>query len=249
MLLEVSELTKAFKKLEAVSRVSFALNEGEILGLMGPNGAGKTTLIDLISGFLMPSSGTIHFDGSRVSELRPHLRVRRRIARTFQIPRVFYKLSVWDNISVACFDTRRFGEELLPIEPDKRCSEILHRLDLWPRREEKAGRLTHFDLRKLEIGRALATRPKLLLLDEPFAGLSLEEIQGLMETIRGIHRLEITIVLVEHVMRVLMDLSTRVVVLVNGKKIAEGSPGQISKDENVIRAYLGKEARLFAESA
>ena len=245
-MLEILGLTKAFKSLLAVNNLNFNLKRGEILGIIGPNGAGKSTLIDLISGFHMPTSGAIRFEGAEITKLKPHLRVKKRISRTFQIPRIFHNLTVWDNVSIACFDTRDFANEVFPVEPDDRCRKILEFFGLSSHKDQMAGELTHYGLRKVEIARALATRPKLILLDEPFAGLILEEIDNLMETVKRINHLGITVILVEHVMRALMNISNRVMVLVNGEKIAEGSPLQVSADERVISAYLGKEAKPFA---
>jgi branched-chain amino acid transport system ATP-binding protein len=246
MLLETRDLTKAFKNLLAVNKVSFSLNKGEILGVIGPNGAGKTTLIDLISGFYMPTSGAIQFKGEEITKLKPHLRVRKRISRTFQVTRIFRKLSVWDNVSVASADTREFEQGIFPVDPDKRALEILGLLDLLALKDQRAGSLNHYGLRKVEIAKAIATRPELLLLDEPFSGLILDEINNLMEIIERIHQMGITIMVIEHVMKALMNLSSRVIVLVYGEKIAEGTPAQVSMDEKVINAYLGKEAELFA---
>ena len=236
-LLEVAGVTKRFGGLVAVKDVSFALEAGEIAGILGPNGAGKTTLFNLLTGFLSTDSGRIAFAGESIRGLAPHRIVNRGLARTFQLTRPFVGMSVLENVVVGCLAPRVRGEG--PAEA--RARHMLERVGLGPKAELPVDALPYGDLRRLEIARALATRPKLLLLDEPFAGLGTSEIEPLAELIRELHDREgLTILLIEHRLREFMQLVKRLIAMDFGEVIAEGPPQEITRHPRVIEAYIGK---------
>jgi len=234
ILLETQNLNKRFGGLKAVSNMDLMVHPGEILGLIGPNGAGKTTVFNLISGFLRPDSGTITFQGEEITRKRAHDICRKGIARTFQLVKPFGKMTVMKNIQVSALsksDSLKKAESV--------ALETLDFLNLHSLKEKMAGELPIGYLKLLEVAKAFATRPKLLLLDEPIAGLNPPEVARFVEVIRRIRESGITIFLVEHVMKAIMPLCDRVVVMHYGEKIAEGPPGEIAKDPTVIQAYLG----------
>jgi len=239
-MLEVENLTKRFGGLTAVNKVNFHINEGEIVGLIGPNGAGKTTLFHLLTGFLKPDSGTVKFRDEDVTGLEPHKLVNKGIARTFQVVRPFRHLPTIANVMVAleCPRGRKKIEWLKTCE--RKALEMLEDVGLSEMMFEPAENLAHGDLKRLEIARALATEPDLLLLDEPFGGLSPIETEYLTKSIRRMHLDGHTMIIVEHKLHALMKLAKRVIVLHYGEKIAEGTPEEIAKNKKVIEVYMGK---------
>ena len=245
-LLEVKALSKEFGGLHALDRVSFAAEEGEILGIIGPNGAGKTTLFNLVSGVYPPSSGELSFQGESILRLKPHQISRLGIGRTFQIVRPFQNLDVETNVLVA-YGHRYYPSLWKSSAPFRQrgilreVETLVERTGLQPYTRQLARNLPLGFKKRLEIARALALQPRLLLLDEPSAGLRFEESTQLMGLIRQVRDQGIGILLIEHNMQVVMDLCKRIVVLDHGSKIAEGSPEEIRSNSLVIQAYLGKE--------
>ena len=239
-LLEVQHLSKRFGGLTAVRDVSFTLTAGEITGILGPNGAGKTTLFNLITGFSQPDAGQIRFDGRSVAGLTPHRIVDLGMARTFQLPRPFHGMTVTENVAVACVAARGRGHAAGGLKD--RAGQILREVGLADQASAPVEILPYGDLRRLEIARALATIPRLVLLDEPFAGLGAGEIQPLAELIRRLHAGGLTILIIEHKLREMMRLVRRVIALDFGAIIAEGTPEIVARDSRVVEAYLGSDA-------
>jgi branched-chain amino acid transport system ATP-binding protein len=238
-LLEGEGVTKHFGGLAAVSDVDFYVDEGEILGLIGPNGAGKTTLFNLISAALKPTQGKITFKGRDITSLPAYKICRLGIARTFQTVKIFPHLPVVRNAMVgALFGT---GHRMSSREALKKAEETLEFVDLTELKNLPAGDLTLANQKRLEVARALASGPELLLLDELMAGLTATEVSEAMEDVRQLRSRGITIIMIEHVMQAIMNTSDRIIVLDYGKKIAEGTPAEVAANEKVIEVYLGEE--------
>lgn len=236
MMLDLKDLVKDFGGLRAVDSLNLSIEQGQILGLIGPNGAGKSTVFNCIAGVYPPTEGEIFFDGTRINNVKPWDLCRQGLARTFQIVKPFASKTVLYNVMVGSYVTtdKRSAAE-------SKAAETLKALNLYEKKDVKAGNLTIADRKRLEIARALATDPKLLLLDEVMAGLRPTEVDEMVKIIQGLRDRGITIFIIEHIMRAIMALSDRVVVIHFGQKISEGLPKEVASDEKVIKAYLGEE--------
>ena len=235
-ILDIKDLTKDFGGLRALNNLSLNIDEGQILGLIGPNGAGKSTAFNCIAGVYAPSEGEIYFNGEKINNEKPWNLCKKGLARTFQIVKPFGSKSVLYNVMVGSFantDKRS--------EAENKSLEILEYLHLADKKDMRAGNLTIADRKRLEIARALATEPRLLLLDEVMAGLRPKEVDEMVEIIKNLRDNGITVFVIEHIMRAIMALSDWIVVIHFGQKIAEGVPETVASDENVIKAYLGEE--------
>ncbi|MDQ7038223.1 MAG: ABC transporter ATP-binding protein [Aquificota bacterium] len=238
-LLVVRDVFKSFGGNVALKGVSFSLGEGEILGIVGPNGSGKTTLLNVLSGTVRQDKGSVFFGGKRVDRLSPHVRARMGIGRTFQITRLFSNLTVLENVLVPL----HYGG---PGSDGKRAEEILGMVGLLHMKDVKAGSLSLAQRKRLELARALSLNPRLLLLDEVFAGLNPVSVREILDLLRRIHsETGVAMILVEHVLKALFQITRRVIVLSEGRVIYEGEPEGMANSEEVIKAYLGERYEAF----
>ena len=238
-LLDARGITKRFGGLTAVRDVSFSLAEGEMVGVIGPNGAGKTTLFSLLSGFIQPDAGEIYFEGRPIDGLSPEARCRLGLCRTFQLVKPFGNMTVLENVMVGAFTRHR-----TPAAARVEAERVLELTGTTGIAHVLARKLPVEQRKRLEVARALATSPRLLLLDEVFAGLNPTETKAMVEFLRRLHAQRLTLLIIEHVMAVIMTVSQRILVLHEGAKIAEGPPAAIARNPRVVEAYLGEEYLL-----
>jgi branched-chain amino acid transport system ATP-binding protein len=244
MLLEIKNLSKNFGGLQVIHDLEFSVPEGQLTSIIGPNGAGKTTLFNVITGRFPPSSGSIFFEGREISGLKPHVISQMGLVRSFQITNVFASLTVRENVRLACQSRRMEKASLLKSAAKlggvkQKTDEVLKRIGLLRYQDTFAGEMSHGDQRHLEIAMTLATDPQLLLLDEPTSGMSPGETVETMDLIKEISK-SVTILLIEHDMNLVMNMSKRIIVLDYGMKISEGTPEEIEKDPETRRVYLGE---------
>jgi branched-chain amino acid transport system ATP-binding protein len=242
VLLDVKGLGKHFGGFTALEAINLTVSASERVGLIGPNGSGKSTLVNCLCGTLRHDSGSVRFDGRAMGRLPAHQRTRLGMARSFQLPKPFASLAVAENIRIPLLYTvnARHGHHLSPAQLDARCAELLRLVGL----AEKAGRrprdLTQVEMRKLELARAMAAEPKLLFADEVMAGLSHSEIDDILALLAKLNEHGVTVILIEHIMRAVMSFSNRLVVLVAGRKVADGVPQEVVRNPDVVKAYLGE---------
>lgn len=238
-MLEVRGLTRRFGGLLAVNDLSFEINEGDMLGLIGPNGSGKTTTFNMLSGAMRPTAGTITFLGERIDGLKANQVCRKGLARTFQVVQPFPDITATENVMIGAFVNTGSGHTAEAV-----ARKMLERVDLGRKADRPAKELTLLELKRLEIAKALATEPTLLLLDEVAAGLTSTEVDAMLDLIHQLHEEGITCIIVEHVMRFVMNLSHRCIVIDFGSQIAEGTPEEVLNNPAVHAAYLGEEATI-----
>jgi branched-chain amino acid transport system ATP-binding protein len=241
MLLEARDITKAFGSFKAVDAASVTLEQGDILGLIGPNGAGKSTFFNCLTGDLVSTSGKVFFEGQDITALPPEARAQLGLARTFQVPQTFEGLTVLENVMIGAF--LRHHQRA---DAETKARAVLERVGMARLANTSARSLGTPGRKRLEIARAVATEPKVLLLDEAMAGLTAREVQLAIDLVRDIHRSGVTLVIVEHIMEVIMALASRVMVFHQGKEIARGSPREVTSNPAVIAAYLGSRAARAA---
>ena len=241
-LLQIKGVGKKFGGFVALDGIDLDVRPGERLGLIGPNGSGKSTLVNCICGALQNEAGTVHFDGHQMDGLAAHERTHRGLSRSFQLPRPFASMSLADNLRVPMFYTvhRRTGTPLHADSIDARCIELLKLVNLDHKAQQRPRDLTQVEMRKLELARAMAAEPKLLIADEAMAGLSHSEVDEILDLLVRLNESGITIIMIEHIMSAVMKFSQRLVVLVTGKKIADGKPEAVVRDPEVVRAYIGE---------
>ena len=241
-LLTVEDLTKRFGGFVALENIGLAVAPGERVGLIGPNGSGKSTLVNCICGTLRNETGSVRFNGAPVDGLKTHERTRLGLARSFQLPRPFTSMTVKDNLHIPLIYTvdARSKSRLSPAALDQGCAELLSLVGLEDKADKWPRDLTQVEMRKLELARAMAADPKLLIADETMAGLSQSEVTDIVDLLIKLNEHGVTIILIEHIMRAVMSFSQRLVVLVSGKKIADGAPDQVVNTREVIGAYLGE---------
>ena len=239
-LLQVAGLGKRFGGFVALDGIDLDVAEGERLGLIGPNGSGKSTLVNCLCGTLAHETGTVTFEGRLLNGLPAHTRTRLGLARSFQLPRPFVSMSVADNLKVPLLYAVDRRAHLTAAQTDERCEELLRLVGLVDCARKYPRDLTQVDMRKLELARAMAAEPKLLIADEAMAGLSHSEVTDIVSLLIRLNEHGTTVILIEHIMRAVMHFSQRLVVLVSGRKIADGSPKEVIRDAEVERAYLGQ---------
>jgi branched-chain amino acid transport system ATP-binding protein len=241
-LLHVENVGKRFGGFVALDGINLSVARGERVGLIGPNGSGKSTLVNCMCGSLTNETGTVHFDGHKMDGLNAHQRTHRGMARSFQLPRPFMSLTVKENLRIPLLYTvhARSGTHMSHADIDSRCAELAGLVGLAGKADKYPLDLTQVEMRKLELARALAADPKLLIADESMAGLSHSEVTDIVDLLIKLNERGITIILIEHIMRAVMSFSQRLVVLVSGKKIADGKPDQVVNNPEVIGAYLGE---------
>jgi branched-chain amino acid transport system ATP-binding protein len=241
-ILQVDRLGKHFGGFVALENIDLSVNAGERLGLIGPNGSGKSTLVNCICGTLVNDSGTVRFQGQTLDGLPAYQRTRRGLSRSFQLPRPFTSLSVKDNLRIPLLYTvnARKGPLVSSGGIDDRCAELLGMVGLQEKADARPADLTQVDMRKLELARAMAAEPKLLIADEAMAGLSHSEIEDILKLLMWLNEQGVTIIMIEHIMSAVMSFSQRLAVLVSGRKIADGAPDEVVRNPEVVRAYLGQ---------